>query len=85
MSKLTFKDTPITNNNHFKEKTLCGGDTGGTDRNSGRKKGRLSKREERTGGEAIFIWAHAPDPQPAEPPTLNLLGPLTLEGAPAPG
>lgn len=42
MNKLTFKDTTITNNNHFKEKTLCGGDTGaGGERNSGRKKRKI--------------------------------------------
>lgn len=84
MKWLTFKDTPISNNNHFKEKTLCGEEILGERRETaGERKGRLSKREERTAGE--LIGGHPPGALPTEQSTLSLLGPLTLEGASAPG
>lgn len=61
--RLTFKDTPISNNHHFKEKTLS----------EKRYWGKGEKQREKRpivqeGGEATFIGAHPPGPLPAKHP-----------------
>lgn len=61
--RLTFKDTPISNNDHFKEKTLP------EKRYWGKEEKQREKRQiVQEGGEATFIGAHPPGPLPAKHP-----------------
>lgn len=83
MKRLTFKDTPISNTEHVKEKMLSGGDEIlGERRETAEGKGRLSKREERN-GRVSHLHQELPHSVPAEHPP-STCGVLSLWRAPLP-